>query len=358
MNKDYKSVYKLLSASLVFIKITLQLCEPKTPIVGVEGPPKTQVNQGFLDEDEEDTKHHTEKCQEVPSNLKRVSHPKMATQPGDSTPNEPTLRSNVDLKYSDSNLSTTIVSNFELLQIFMKIDSGWVPYETYGFQKETSKLKQNMANCLLVLNGTGERLSKDHWTALVAQIRKSHEKVSSSDFNKIDIGLIHFLKKKEKSSALGIGIICCSNIFSVMWVKSFTKSFSLKNDRTLALSHSDIEMTTFCGYCPGGDLIKQKPNYILSKSLKREFGEDFGEFQRAKFVKDSNSEGVTLIFVPNEKLQKIIENRGMSFRILGGIRVYLEKYVSKRSQYDHSDEEIEEIVAMQQNVETQIKVEI
>ena len=120
MNKDYKSVYKLLSASLVFIKITLQLCEPKTPIVGVEGPPKTQVNQGFLDEDEEDTKHHTEKCQEVPSNLKRVSHPKMATQPGDSTPNEPTLRSNVDLKYSDSNLSTTIVSSFELLQIFMK----------------------------------------------------------------------------------------------------------------------------------------------------------------------------------------------------------------------------------------------
>ena len=121
------------------------------------------------------------------------------------------------------------------------------------------------------------------------------------------------------------------------------------------MSHSDTEMVAYCGYCPGGDLIKQKPNYILSKSLKREFGEDFGEFQRAKFVKDSNSEGVTLVFVPNEKLQKNIENRGMSFRILGGIRVYLEKHVRK-SQLDHSDEDI--VAILQQNEETLVKVGI
>ena len=357
MNKDYKSVYQLLSASLVFIKIALQLCEPKTPIVGVEGPPKTQVNKGFLDENEEVTKLETDKCEEVSDNLKRVrdnSHPKMPTQAGVLPPIEPTLRSNVSLKYSDSNLSE--VSHFELIQIFLKIDSGWVP-ETYGFPKETSKFKQNMAHSLLVLNGTEVRLplNKDHWTTFVAQIRKSHEKLSPADFEKIDIGLIHFLKRKETSPNLGIGIICCRNIFSVLWVKSITKNFSFKNDRTIALSHSDTEMVAYCGYCPGGDLIKQKPNYILSKSLKREFGEDFGEFQRAKFVKDSNSEGVTLVFVPNEKLQKNIENLGMSFRILGGIRVYLEKHVRK-SQLDHSDEDI--VAILQQNEETLVKVEI
>ena len=62
MKKESKSAYELIPASLVFIKIALQLCAPKTPLVGVEGhkSERTQVNKGFLDE--EDTEHFTEKC--------------------------------------------------------------------------------------------------------------------------------------------------------------------------------------------------------------------------------------------------------------------------------------------------------
>ena len=350
MKKESKSAYELIPASLVFIKIALQLCAPKTPLVGVEGhkSERTQVNKGFLDE--EDTEHFTEKCKE---RVRDNSHPHMPTQAGVSSPNEPTSPSggsNVDLNFSDSN--STNVSNYELLQIFRKIDSGWTP-EIYGFQKETNKFKEKMNLCLLVLNGAegNPLIIKEHWTALVAQLRKSHDKLSKCDYDRIDIGLIHFFKKKE-TPQIGIGIVCCRNMWTVMWVKSITRDLLYENNTTKALSHWNIEEVAFCGYCPGGDLIKEKPNYILSKSLKKEFGEDYGEFQRAKFVKDANSEGVTLIFVPNEKLINCIVKQGMNFRISGGIRVYLEKHVTK----SQSDDEIVEI--MQHNEQPQVKVEI
>ena len=118
MKKESKSAYELIPASLVFIKIALQLCAPKTPLVGVEGhkSERTQVNKGFLDE--EDTEHFTEKCKE---RVRDNSHPHMPTQAGVSSPNEPTSPSggsNVDLNFSDSN--STNVSNYELLQIFRK----------------------------------------------------------------------------------------------------------------------------------------------------------------------------------------------------------------------------------------------
>ena len=219
-----------------------------------------------------------------------------------------------------------MITNFELSEMFGQINQGLVP--GYDFQKK-SKDKEGTTYGLVFLQGkeSNSRLTKDHWDSFLAFLRIQHDKVNDNDFEKIDISLVHFQD--------GFGIFCCKNIFTALWSKSLSNQFLYKNLDMRAIAQWNLDTVIFRGLCPGDDLRKQKPNFILSKALKR--NQISGKFRQAKFVEDPSLQGVLLSFQPDDKLAKNIEDMEMNFRISGGIRVFLHKYVEKGK----SDKEIE-----------------
>lgn len=226
-------------------------------------------------------------------------------------------------------VSDKTVSDYELTNMSAIVDNlDLQDFENDAYAKMVKKnrekrVKQVFPYCLFILGGTEgkSRITKKHWDAYLAFVRKEHEKLSDEDYVKIEID---FFRCPD-----GLGMMGCLDKLTANWVKTITSKFVFENQLTRAWARWERDSALiFQGYLHGSDLKNVKPNLFLGQALKRNRIE--GEFKNANFDTKSDKNGVWLTFEPSPVLANNIQKRKMVFRVSGGNKLRLEGRIRRQ----------------------------